>query len=276
MLDVLIRTGANVNDLDDVGMNPLMRAIIDKNKICVQLLIEAGADVNMTTELKLKVMPNSALAQASETSADVNVTTEFIEIPNSALALASETSAELVKMLIEAGADVNIPSVRGGILSFSCHVTVNSARVLLGAGAKINVFNDNNVNTLRRIIAEIKPRVLSKDVCMLLFAAGETIDGTTIEQGDYYGNGKVQVPIPEFLLHQDLRFCLKHLCREAIRKHSTNLDPHTDLFGRVPRLGLPAALEEYLLYDLSLDDRNCDDCNIDTDEYDTSSSNGSF
>ena len=179
-------------------------------------------------------------------------------------------------MLLEAGADVNIPSVRGGILSFSSRVTVNNVCILLGAGAKINVFNDNNVNTLRRIIAEIKPRVLSKDVCMLLFAAGETIDGTTIERSDYYGNGKVQVPIPEFLLHQDLRFCLKHLCREAIRKHLTNLDPHTHLFGRVPRLGLPAALEEYLLYDLSLDDRNYDDCNIDTDEYDTSSSNGSF
>ena len=101
---------------------------------------------------------------------------------------------------------------------------------------------------------------------MLLFAAGETIDGTTVERGDYYGNGKVQVPIPEFLLHQDLRFCLKHLCREAIRKHLILLDPHTHLF----------ALQEYLLYDMSLDDRDDDDCNIDTNEYDTSSSNGSF
>ena len=182
----------------------------------------------------------------------------------------------LVKMLVEAGADVNIPSVRGGILSFSSRVTVNSVRILLGAGAKINVFNENNVNTLRRIIAENRPRVLRKDVCMLLFAAGETIDGTTVERGDYYGNGKVQVPIPEFLLHQDLRFCLKHLCREAIRKHLILLDPHTHLFDKVPRLGLPAALQEYLLYGMSLDDRDDDDCNIDTNEYDTSSSNGSF
>ena len=182
MLDVLIRAGANVNDLDDVGMNPLMRAIMGKNKICVQLLIEAGTDVNATTE--------------------------FIEMPNSTLAQASETSTELVKMLLEAGADVNIPSVRGGILAFSSHVTVDSTRVLLRAGAKINVFNDKNVNTLKRIIAENRSPLLSRDVCMLLFAAGETIDGTTVERGDYYGNGKAQVPIPEFLLHQDLRFCL--------------------------------------------------------------------
>ena len=38
---------------------------------------------------------------------------------------------------------------------------------------------------------------------------------------------------PPFRLH------LKHICREAIRKHLLNLDPHTHLFGRVPRLGLP-------------------------------------
>ena len=193
-----------------------------------------------------------------EAGADVNATTEFIEMPNSALAVASQTSPELVKMLIESGADVNIQSVRGGILSFSSHVTVNSARVLLGTGAKINVFNNKNINTLKRIIAENRPGVLIKDVCMLLFAAGETIDGTTVEQGDYYGNSKVQVPIPEFLLHEDLRFCLKHLCREAIRKHLLDLDPQTHLFGRVPRLGLPAVLQEYLLYDMSLNDRDDD------------------
>ena len=203
MVDVLIKAGANVNDLDDVGMNLLMRAIMGKNKICVQLLIEAGADVN--------------------------VTTEFIEMPNSALAQASETSPELLKMLIEAGADVNIPSVRGGILSFSSHVTVNSVRILLGAGAKINIFNDNNVNTLKRIIAENRPHVLHKDVCMLLFAAGETIDGTTVERSDYYGNGKVQVPIPEFLLHHDLRFCLKHLCRDVTKASVGSGSAHTSL-----------------------------------------------
>ena len=271
MVETLIKAGANVNDLDDVGMNPLMRAIVGKNKTCVQLLIEAGADVNMTKN--------------------------FIEIPDSALAEESETSAELVKLLIEVGADMNIPSVKGGILAFGSHVTVNSARVLLRAGAKINVFTDNNINTLKRIIAQNIPPTLSgevyvfiaenglpaqkEDVCMLLFAAGETMDGTNVQQIDYFGSGKMeQVPIPDFLLFKDLGFCLKHLCREAIRKHLISLDPHTHLFGRIPRLGLPGALKEYLMYDMSLDDES--DTNstktrdFNTDANETSSSSGHF
>ena len=173
MVDTLIKAGANVNDVDDYGRNPLMLAIMGKNKTCVQLLIEAGADVNMVTDV-------------------------VTEIPRSALAEASETTAELVKMLIEAGADVNIPSVRGGIHAFSSYVTVGSTRLLLRAGAKINVFNDNKVNTLKRIIAD-NPRDPSKEVCMLLLAAGETIDGTTIERIDIHDKSKIQVPIPDFL-----------------------------------------------------------------------------
>ena len=244
MVDVLIKAGANVNELDDVGMNPLMRAVMGKNKTCVQMLIKAGADMSMPTEL--------------------------IAMSSLALAEASQTCADLVKLLIEAGADVNIPSVRGGIFAFSSHATVNSARMLLRAGAKINVFDHNNINTLKRIIAENNPRTLSKVLCMLLFAAGETIDGITVEQRDCYGISKLYVPVPDFLLHQDLRFCLKHLCREAMRKHLILLDRHTHLFRRVPRLGLPAALEQYLLYDMSLDgendDHSTDECCIDTNE----------
>ena len=54
------------------------------------------------------------------------------------------------------------------------------------------------------------------------------------------------------VLFEDLRFNLKHLCREAIRKHLLLLDPHEHLFGRVPQLGLPKLLREYLLFRMSL------------------------
>ena len=36
--------------------------------------------------------------------------------------------------------------------------------------------------------------------------------------------------------------------------HLLKLDPHENLFIRVPRLPLPKALQSYLLYDQSLDD----------------------
>ena len=45
---------------------------------------------------------------------------------------------------------------------------------------------------------------------------------------------------------------LKHICRMKIREHLLHLDPHTHLFGRVPRLGVPAALTDYLLFNMSI------------------------
>ena len=45
---------------------------------------------------------------------------------------------------------------------------------------------------------------------------------------------------------------LSHLCREAIRNHLLDIDRHENLFVRVPRLGLPPVLNDYLLYNVSL------------------------
>ena len=66
----------------------------------------------------------------------------------------------------------------------------------------------------------------SEDVVMLPYAAGET---------------KVQVP--DYLKPPELN--LKHLSREAIRKHVINIDPHQHLFGRIPQLGLSSSLSIY-------------------------------
>ena len=86
---------------------------------------------------------------------------------------------------------------------------------------------------------------------MLLFAAGEIlegeIDGNKVNASDLH--------IPQFLQHfKDLKFCLKHLCREAIRKQLIILDPHAHMFSRIPQLGLPTVLSKYLLYHVSLDE----------------------
>ena len=72
----------------------------------------------------------------------------------------------------------------------------------------------------------------------------------------------------DYLPQIQIKFNLKHLCREAIRKHLLKLDPHTHLFDRVPRLGLPSLLTEYLLYDMSLDVPAEDEDGNDKDEPD--------
>ena len=227
---VLIKAGADVNEEDDVGMNPLLRAVMGQSRRCVERLIEAGAAVNAVTE--------------------------FIGMPNSALAQASETNADLVNLLIESGGDVNIPSSAGGIVAFSSSCTIASARKLLKAGAKVNVCNRDGINTLKRYIAH-NSRAPDKDICMLLFAAGDLIGGSTFRAScDYFSHKIQQVQVPEFLLREDLIFSLKHLCRQAIRKHLLSLDPHQHLFGRVPRLGLPDVLCKYIVYNIALEEND--------------------
>ena len=86
---------------------------------------------------------------------------------------------------------------------------------------------------------------------LLLYAAGETLEGTEEEE------------IPEKLKF-DLQ--LKHICREAIRKHLLKLDPHQHLFSRIPHLGLPESLNKYLLFYVSLEtDFDNDDDDDDDD-----------
>ena len=84
---------------------------------------------------------------------------------------------------------------------------------------------------------------------MLLFAAGEAIDGSTIH-------------VPDFLLFEDQKLCLMQMCRGTIRKHLLHLNPQQHLFLSVPRLGLPKSLQDYVLYNQTLD---CDDDDCDND-----------
>ena len=80
----------------------------------------------------------------------------------------------------------------------------------------------------------------------LLFAAGETIEGK-ITYSDRWKHREVD---------------LNDLCREAIRKHLLEMDLHTHLFDRVPKLGLPRSLCGYILYNQTLDE---DDAGYDSD-----------
>ena len=58
----------------------------------------------------------------------------------------------------------------------------------------------------------------------------------------------------KYIPGKDPDLSLKSICREAIRKHLINIDPHQHLFGRILQLGLPSSVAEYLLYNMSLDD----------------------
>ena len=117
--------------------------------------------------------------------------------------------------------------------------------LLLRVGVKINVMDEYFHNALQHALADIQSS--SREICVLLFAAGETV-GSPRNHHD-----RTLIPLPEYLQAiTERKLWLKHQCRMTIRKHLINIDQRTHLFTRAPGIGLPKPLEEYLLFNVSL------------------------
>ena len=201
------------------GETVLMKAVIKGNNVFVNLLLEAGANVNDVSS-----SGSTALMLA-----------------------ATNCHHECVKPLIKAEVDVDEVDIEGNtvlIYAASRH-SVISVRLLLHAGAKVNIFNKMNQNALKHHI--MKCGTVNRETIRLLVAAGETLDGAT----SAVPNTQNQlINSADYLEQQNT---LKLVCREAIRKHLLVLDPHEHLFHRVPKIGLPAVITSFMLFDLSLD-----------------------
>ena len=142
-----------------------------------------------------------------------------------------------VNVLLEAGVDVNEFRHDGStsLIISGEHGNIAMVKKLLQAGAHINIFNNRGENALKAHLScyGFGPN----GTAILLYAAGELSEIPDIMKKD----------IPEM--------DLKHLCRQMIRKHLILMcNPHLHLFGRIPLLKLDSLLNEYLLYNVSLDD----------------------
>ena len=95
-----------------------------------------------------------------------------------------------------------------------------------------------------------------KSVIMSLLAAGESILETQVDRISFSGYFSGTHDVPKYLQDfKKVQLSLKWACREAIKKKLIQLDPHTNLFIRVPKLGLPKILQSYLLHDMSVESR---------------------
>ena len=281
-IEILLKNGANVNAFyqglsrRESSGTPLVEALSYRNSNeVISLLIEAGADVNMGDGYK---SPLHAAANFYNTTAMVKRLVEAGADLNkcdwngkSVIHWAVNWSGNCLNLLIELGADVNIvnndgktvlmlsaASSRAQQQSASSELTDSEIHMierllrLLKAGAQIGHFDNKGRNALHLSITR-EPEGNLKELQMILYAAGETIEGSTVTFEDNNNSGEIQVELPEHLLELKENLDLKNLCREAIRKYLLHLDPHTHLFGRIPELGLPSLLDEYMLYDCSLD-----------------------
>ena len=199
------------------GSTPLHFAVSGRHqKSTIQLLLESGANVN--TADKQGVTPLMRAVRRS--------------------------SVFLVE--IESGTHGYDNTDRIDVEKAKC---LEPVRLLLEAGARINNRDYQTRNALDTAFdySPSQPDKYHSDLQMLLYAAGEKLEDQTVSQQDW------RTDIPDFFRELRENLDLKHLCRETIRKHLIHVDPHTHLFGRIPTLGLPSLVNDYLLYDYSLD-----------------------
>lgn len=154
---------------------------------------------------------------------------------------ASKGHTETVRLLIEAGANVNSEDAQGrtALQLAAFRKRLNTVKELLRAEAHVNITTKNGRNALQ-CVSVFKIWKLVDVMNILLFAAGETADT------------KFKCQIQE-AIDSETQLNLKEMCRKVIRKHLLKMSP-VNLFCRVPLLGLPSLLNEFLLFKVNLDD----------------------
>ena len=274
-VELLISKGADVNETGNDGFTALMSAAIEGNLRCIKLFVNKGADVNTTdSEGRTALMcaaengRDESLKYLIDQGADVNRI--WKDEPGYAWHFTALMRAALyghndcVNRLIHTGADVNRITPEGATALFYAAVgdQPHTVRLLLRSGAQINLPTDVAENTLQYYIAhtvlhehidEEENRQKMKDICLLLFVAGEILRGARVIGRNPDESAIWEKNVPEYLLHPDERLNLKHICREAIRKQMIHADPLSHLFHRIPLLRMPASIHDILLYGLSLD-----------------------
>ena len=201
---------------------------------CLEILLEAGAEVNIvdtrghTLLTHLAKQPDTRyhVKKLLDAGADVNLAGPSGKSPLlSALSVNAEKTLDL---LLKAGADVNTPTAI--VYTMARFANSRCAKLLFQAGVRIHT----------------SQMVLREEVINEFHAVGSRIPDSQM---------------PPYVKEEDEERRLKHLCRVGIRNHLLQLDPHENLFVRVPRLGLPKSLATYLLYDVTVDDVNDDNDN---------------
>ena len=251
---LLNTTGIDVNAGDKNGVTPLINAARNRHIDCLTSLLRAGADVNKTDNTGLSAL-NSATSWDLKccdvllgAGADVNLCNNDGQSPLM-FAVAYEFEPECAQKLLDAGADLHA-TMKNGNTAVSFAANNNSVRTAKWAylkGISINMKNKDGQNLVDYHLAD---KYLSEQSLMVAIAAGELVDPNKRDAiVQKTRNGRL---VPEALpSEEELRSSLKQSCREAIRRHLLNINPHENLFVRIPEFQLPPLLERYLLYGLT-------------------------
>ena len=205
------------------GENRLIKAVKEDHEDCLRRFLLKGAVANTADEKGKTVLMHAAQWGRNE----------------------------CMKRLLAAGADVNCTDVNGNT---ALHMStesrdINCVKILLRAGAHVNKRNKFGQNALEYYLSECS--LVIQPIAMLLFAAGEIPDETHLQRHGWLKEryGQTHVQLPEYLKKKTLAGNLKEMCRQNIRKHLLDINPHLHLFDRISKFQLAGSLIKYLLYD---------------------------
>jgi ankyrin repeat protein len=141
---LLVAAGANLEAKDSNGVTPLMYAAQEAHTFVVAFLLESGAKVDArNNQLETALL----FARRSENSLITAETLKSFNDPAyradattvAKLAALDEALPEVVRLLLAAGADVNVTDVYGytPLINFTMNGHVEIVRLLLEAGADV-------------------------------------------------------------------------------------------------------------------------------------------
>ena len=251
-LDKLIKAGADVNKTGKYKITALMWASKYGHLDCVKLLLAAGADLYMTDTFGKTALMNAIAGQNADCTQTLLKAGPNVKVVHkynqTALKYAASTvNRDCIKWLLGAGAEVEddvndtyinaVVELKQPVLAVEEVKIYRCIQLLLKIGGYIN--QSRGKNALETYIKNNKTSC--GFIQMLLLAAGETV------------NDRSKTKIMKCYKIKN-KFSLKHLSREAVRKHMISARPHNNLIEAVSKLKIPDMLESYLVYDVFLDD----------------------
>lgn len=273
-LQLAIDEGIDVNMIDTRnGKTALMTATQGKMYACMKILLESGADANMSyrqgrTAICYATTPEAAQILIRK-GADINV--KYVGYPPIKSA-SSHGRTKLLKTLLDNGGCPNYKGLWGGTsaLWLAAHKGHDQCLALLiESGADLNDVNEAPsytpvnaaadrgrltcvklllqagclINIHPLLSVTINYGYQNEECISLMFAAGEMLSS----------EGESDDEIPDLLKYERDTIDLKHLARRSLRNCLLRINPNCNLFLRIPMLHLPEIITNYLLYDMSLE-----------------------